>query len=138
VLKSSLVLLALSVSSIGCTALRPGGPCAPVDPVLADSAFVVVVEPAPGQRVRSPFDVHGCSRAFESNVVWELRARDGRTLDSGHATGGGAAGAGELHFAASFRVAEPQLGHLEVFAPEVSETEGFPGGRSVIPVVLLP
>ena len=76
-----------------CAGLRPPDPCSPLDPLLASSSFVVVTQPAPGARVASPLVVRGCSRTFESNLVWELRARDGRVLDAGHTTGGGVAGA---------------------------------------------
>ncbi len=80
----------------------------------------------------------GCSRTFESNVVWELQDRRGRTVASGHTSGGGVDGAGPFSFEAVFSVDEPQLGHLIVFEPDVSDGEGFPGGRAVVPLVLVP
>ncbi len=82
--------------------------------------------------------MRGCSRTFESNVVWELRSRDGSVLASGHTSGGGAEGAAEFRFTVSFTVSAPELGHLEVFEPDESDGEGYPGGRSTIPVILLP
>jgi hypothetical protein len=109
-----------------------------MDPVLAASAFVLVTEPAPGARASSPLRVRGCSRTFESNVVWELRARDGGVLASGHTTGGGVDGAGPFAFAVEFATPQPQLGHLEVYEVDASDGEGFPPGRAVIPLVLLP
>lgn len=121
-----------------CVGLRPPDPCAPLDPLLAASSFVVVTQPAPGARVASPLVVRGCSRSFESNVVWELRARDGRVLDAGHTTGGGVAGAASFAFSADFRLSAAELGHLTVFEPDASDGEGFPPGRSVIPLLLLP
>lgn len=122
----------------GCAHTPAIDPCAPVDPVLAGSSFVVVTSPAAGARVSSPLDVHGCSRTFESNVVWELRARDGSALGSGHTSGGGVSGAASFAFSAEFRVDRAQLGHLEVFEPDASDGEGFPPGRTLIPLLLLP
>lgn len=121
-----------------CARPSVGSPCDPIDPVLGESSFVLVSDPAPGARVSSPLRARGCSRTFESNVVWELRARNGDVLASGHASGGGVSGAREFSFSASFSVSEPQLGHLEAFEPDASDGEGFPGGRSVLPLVLLP
>ncbi len=131
-------LAACVVASIACGGSAPTGPCDPVDPVLADSSFVVVVEPTAGLRAPSPLRVRGCSRTFESNVVWELRARDGRILASGYTSGGGASGAAAFSFSVAFSVSAPEVGHLLVFEPDESNGEGFPGGRSVIPLVLLP
>ena len=121
-----------------CSDHVPPDPCTPIDPVLAASSFVVVIEPTAGQRASSPLRVSGCSRTFESNVVWELRARNGRVLASGHTSGGGVSGAAAFAFTAAFTVAAPELVHLEVFEPDVSDGEGFPPPRSVIPLVLLP
>jgi hypothetical protein len=132
------VLSALLAVSIACGGSAPSGPCDPVDPVLANSSFVLVVAPTPGMRAPSPIQVRGCSRTFESNVVWELRARDGRVLGSGHTSGGGVDGAATFSFSVDFAVSVPEVGHLVVFEPDESDGEGFPGGRSVIPLILLP
>lgn len=113
-------------------------PCDSIDPALAASSFVIVEHPAAGQPVSSPLRVRGCSRTFEANVVWELRSHDGRILASGHATGGGISGPEAFSFSAAFRVAEAQRGHLRVLEPTVSETEGHPGPRMVVPLALLP
>ena len=126
------------VASISCSDSAPRDPCDPVDPVLAQSSFVVVVQPTAGLRVSSPLRVRGCSRTFESNVVWELRSRAGRILASGHTSGGGVSGVAPFSFSADFTVSAAEVGHLRVFEPDVSDGEGFPGGRSVIPLVLLP
>ena len=128
----------LCLASIACERPEAGSPCEPVDPVLAGSSFVLVTGPTAGARVSSPLEVEGCSRTFESNVVWELRARDGRTLASGHTSGGGVAGAGPFAFSTSFVVPGEQLGHLEVFEVDASGGEGFPPGRAVVPLVLVP
>ena len=85
-------------------------PCQPLDPVLASAAFVLVVEPVAGARATSPLRVRGCSRTFESNVVWELRSRAGTTLAAGHTSGGGVSGADAFSFEVFFRVAAPATG----------------------------
>ena len=41
-------------------------------------------------------------------------------------------------FSVAFTIAEEQIGHLEVYEEDVSEGEGFPPGRTVLPLVLLP
>ena len=132
------ILVTSLAAWIACSDSAPPDPCDPIDPVLADSSFVAVVTPAAGLRVSSPFRVRGCPRTFESNVVWELRARDGQVLTSGHSSGGGVAGAAVFSFSVAFTVSAPEVGHLVVFEPDESDGEGFPGGRSVIPLVLVP
>lgn len=132
------IVVASLVALIACTDSGPPNPCDPIDSVLADSSFVVVVEPTAGLRAASPLHVRGCSRTFESNVVWELRARDARVLASGHTSGGGVSGAKAFSFSVAFTVSAPEVAHLVVFEPDASNGEGFPGGRSVIPLVLLP
>ena len=79
-------------------------PCAGIDPVLASSSFVLVVEPVEGSRNASPVRVAGCSRTSESNVVWEIRGRDGRVLGSGYTSGGGFSGPADFEFLADFTV----------------------------------
>ena len=113
-------------------------PCENIDPVLAASSFVVVVEPVGGERIGSPVEVRGCSRTFESNVVWELRGRDGRILASGYTNGGGYSGAAPFEFSAHFEISEAEVGLLEVFEPDESDGEGFPSPRTLIPLALVP
>ena len=72
-MRVAFILSGVLASSIACSSFAPGDPCDPVDPVLADSSFVVVIEPTLGLRASSPLLVRGCSRTSESNVVWELR-----------------------------------------------------------------
>jgi hypothetical protein len=108
------------------------------DGALNDAAFVIATSPAAGARVSSGFEVSGCSRTFESNVVWRLNARDGSLLARGNATGGGVDGPGAFGFSVPFTVAERQVGSLEVFEEDASDGEGFPPGRTVLPLVLLP
>lgn len=128
----------LLLASIACSNAALHDPCNPIDPVLANSSFVAVIEPTAGLRTSSPLRVRGCSRTFESNIVWELRSRDGSILATGHTSGGGVTGAAPFSFSVTFTVFTPELGHLEVFEPDESDGEGFPGGRSIVPLVLLP
>jgi predicted small secreted protein len=123
-----------------CATMPGAGPdgCDLSDGALADSAFVIATAPAAGARVSSGFGVSGCSRTFESTIVWRLHARDGTLLAQGNATGGGVDGPGPFAFAVPFSVAERQLGQLEVFEEDASDGEGFPPGRTVLPLVLLP
>ena len=124
----------------GCAALPQGGGggCSTADGALDDAAFVIATAPAAGARVSSGFAVSGCSRTFESVVNWRLLARDGSLLAEGHATGGGVDGPGPFAFAVPFSLAERQLGTLEVFEEDASGGEGFPPGRTVLPLELLP
>ena len=57
----------------------------------------------------------------------------------GHRRGGGGVdGAGSFDFAVTYSVPERQIGHLEVYEEDVSDGEGFPPGRNVVPLVLNP
>ena len=129
-----------SVLLAGCaaTAGDGGGACDLSDGALDDADFVIATAPAAGARVESGFGVSGCSRTFESTVVWRLRARNGSLLGQGTATGGGVDGPGPFAFSVPFTVGERQVGHLEVFEEDASDGEGFPPGRTVLPLVLLP
>lgn len=121
-----------------CGQPHPTDACDGVDPLLSASSFVMIIEPTAGLRAESPLRVRGCSRTFESNVVWRLTGRDGSVLASGHATGGGNAGAAAFEFDAEFPVTEPTVAQLEVFEPDESDGEGFPSPRTTIPLVLVP
>jgi hypothetical protein len=121
-----------------CTEPVERPPCADLDPALASSSFIVVRSPAPGERVTSPVRIAGCSRTYESNVVWELRGRDGRMLDSGFTTGGGVDGPAPFATSASFQVTAAEVGELQVYMLDESEGEGFPPPRAVFQVVLAP
>lgn len=117
---------------------RTSDPCAALDSTMEASAFIVVTAPTQAARVRSPFRLRGCSRTFESNVVWELHARDGRLLASGHATGGGVDGPAPFDAGVEFTIAEPEVGRVVVFEIDASDGEGFPPPRVVFSVVLEP
>lgn len=112
--------------------------CSNADGALNDATFIFVKSPHSGERVSSGFTVSGCSRTFESNVVWRLLARDGSELAKGHTSGGGVDGPGTFSFGITYTVAERQIGHLEVYEEDASDGEGHPPGRNVIPLVLQP
>ena len=106
------------------------------DDSLPEAALVVVTSPAGGEEVVSGFAVSGCSRTFESNVQWRLLDRAGDVLASGHAMGGGVDGPAPFLFAVAYESAERQFAHLEVFEEDVSDGEGFPPPRAVVPLVI--
>ncbi len=125
----------------GCASLPDAGGaggCDFGDGALNDAAFVIATAPTAGARVSSGFGVSGCSRTFESTVNWRLLARNGSLLGQGYATGGGVDGPGSFSFTVPFAVAARQIGTLEVFEEDASDGEGFPPGRTVLPLVLLP
>lgn len=130
-----------AVALAGCTAVTGAGggdTCTLPDGALDEAAFVIATAPAAGARVSSGFAVAGCSRTFESTVVWRLFARDGSVLGQGVTSGGGVDGPGAFVFTVPFTVAQRQVGRLEVFEEDASDGEGFPPGRTVLPLVLLP
>ena len=106
------------------------------DDSLPDAALVIVTSPAGGEEVANGFAVSGCSRTFESNVQWRLLDRAGEELASGFAMGGGVDGPASFLFAVEYHSAERQLAYLEVYEEDVSEGEGFPPPRAIVPVVL--
>jgi immunoglobulin-like protein involved in spore germination len=112
--------------------------CVNDDGAFDEAAFVFATAPEAGERVESGFAVEGCSRSFESNVQWQLIARDGAVLASGNTQGGGVDGPAAFSFTVPFSVDAQQIGHLEVFAEDPSDGEGFPPGRTVLPLVLNP
>jgi hypothetical protein len=113
-------------------------PCSNADGALSEAAFIFVQTPRSGQRVFSGFPITGCSRTFEGSVNWVLKARDGGVLASGHTTGGGVDGSEPFSTTVTFSVPERQVGHLEVYEEDVSDGEGFPPVRNVIPLILQP
>ena len=116
----------------------PPDVCSTNDGALSEAAFVFATTPTVGTRVTSGFQVQGCSRTFESTALWRLLARDGRVLAEGFTRGGGVDGPGPFSFSVAYTVNQRQIGHLEVYEEDVSGGEGFPPGRTVIPLVLLP
>jgi hypothetical protein len=71
-------------------------------------------------------------------VVWSVHSLDGSVLASGHTSGGGIEGPEPFSFSVPFDVPNPELGRLEVFEQDMSDGEGFPPSRNVIPIVLMP
>ena len=106
------------------------------DDTLPNASLVIVRLPIAGAEVESGFMVSGCSRTFESNVQWRLLGRGGEALSSGHTTGGGYDGPAPFGFNVEFEVAERQLALIEVFEEDVSEGQGFPPPRAVVPVII--
>jgi hypothetical protein len=137
-IRAALLALALLNHAGPAGAAESGGNCANADGALADAAFVIVTSPLAGDRVESGFAVEGCSRTFESTVNWRLIGRNGQELAAGHAQGGGVDGPGPFSFIVTYRLEAREIGHLEVFAEDASDGEGFPPGRNVLPLVLLP
>ncbi len=142
---------ALGLAAMGCVVLAatamamgsiPGGgqadACDNADGALSDAAFVIATAPVAGARVESGFAVAGCSRTFESTVNWKLLARNGTELASGHTQGGGVDGPGPFSFTVDYKADQQQVGHLEIFAEDASDGEGFPPGRTVLPLILKP
>jgi hypothetical protein len=108
------------------------------DGAFDEAAFVIAAEPEAGERVESGFAVEGCSRSFEGSVQWKLIARDGAVLASGNTQGGGVDGPEAFSFTVPYSVDARQIGHLEVFAEDPSDGEGYPPGRTILPLVLKP
>lgn len=136
-------LMFLTLTGCGTPTRPPTDPtppdaCGTNDGALGEAAFVFATTPTVGTRVTSGFEVQGCSRTFESTANWRLVARDGRVLAEGFTRGGGVDGPGPFSFTVAYTVNTRQIGHLEVFEEDVSGGEGFPPGRTVIPLVLLP
>jgi hypothetical protein len=113
-------------------------PCDDRTGVLHDVSFVLVTTPRAGGTVGPGFEVVGCSRTFESTVHWRLVGRDGTVLARGFAGGGGVDGPAPFRFVVEYEPAETRLAHLEVFEQDASDGEGFPPGRTVLPLVLRP
>ncbi len=107
----------------------------PCQGLPTDAGFVVVTTPSAGATVGSSFEVAGCSRTFEGTVTWRLLARNGAIVAEGHTSGGGSGGAEPFRFTVETAGAAG-LHHLEVDEPRVTD-EGFPPGRTVLPLVLV-
>ena len=114
------------------------GGCDLSDGALDDAAFVIATAPAAGARVSSGFGVSGCSRTFESTVVWRLHARDGSLLGAGHRHRRRRRRPRPLRLRGAVQRRRAPDRPLEVFEEDVSGGEGFPPGRTVLPLVLLP
>lgn len=116
----------------------PADGCAALDPRAEEASFVFVANVTSGAELTSGATVMGCSRTFESNVTWRLLDREGNVLADGFTMGGGVDGHAPFEFQVSYTVAEAQVGHLFVEAPDPSDGEGFPPVVNQIPVILAP
>ena len=112
--------------------------CEDLHPTIQDSTFVIVDSVTSGQTLNSGDTVTGCSRTFESNVLWWLVAGDGNTIAEGFTMGGGVDGHGNYEFTVEYTVAEAQMGHLFVGGDDPSDGEGFPPPLNQIPMLLVP
>lgn len=135
--KRAMVIVATAAVGLGCgPGHDPATPQCASNAILEAASFVIVESPASGAVVTSPLVVRGCSRTYESNVIWQLRARDGEILGRGFTSGGGVEGPAPFVFQVHFEVAAGQVGALEVYEEDASEGEGFPPGRDLVPLVL--
>ena len=146
---TALAVLALLAGAVACgddddgdapsattTATTPADPCGDVP---ADASLVFVTVPASGARVAPGFEVAGCSRTFESTIVWRLLDRAGEVLAEGIGSGGGVDGPAPFAFTVDYAApSAEQVGHLEVLEEDASGGEGFPPPRDVVPVTLSP
>lgn len=130
---SRVLTLAFALSVFSASSAFAQAPCADVP---KDEPFVMVTAPAAGAKVKSAFAVTGCSRTFESTVVWTLTVRGGQELAKGTAKGGGVDGAAPLSFTVAAKVTKPTLAYLEVLEPSASGKGGT--SRVIVPVVLTP
>ncbi|MFA5911377.1 MAG: Gmad2 immunoglobulin-like domain-containing protein [Vicinamibacterales bacterium] len=130
---SRVLTLVVMLSAIYASPAFAQTPCADVP---KDEPFVMVTAPAAGAKVKGGFAVTGCSRTFESTVVWTLTVRGGKELARGTAKGGGVDGPGPLSFTVTAKVTRPTLAYLEVIEPSASG--GPPASRVIVPVVLSP
>lgn len=130
---SRVLALAFLFTAAGGSSAFAQSPCGDVP---KDEPFVMVTAPAAGARVKSGFAVAGCSRTFESTVVWTLTVRGGKELAKGTAKGGGVDGAGPFAFAVDAKVNKPTLAYLEVLEPSASGKGGT--ARVIVPVVVTP
>lgn len=127
------LMLAVVFLVLGGSSAFAQSPCADVP---KDEPFVMVTAPAAGAKVKSGFAVTGCSRTFESTVLWMLTVRGGKELAKGTAKGGGVDGAGPLSFTVAAKVDKPTLAYLEVIEPSASGKGGT--ARVIVPVLLTP
>ncbi len=130
---SRVLALAFLFAAVGVPSAFAQAPCADVP---KDEPFVMVTAPAAGAKVKGGFAVTGCSRTFESTVVWTLTVRGGKELAKGTAKGGGVDGPGPLSFTVAAKVTRPTLAYLEVIEPSASG--GPPASRVIVPVIVSP
>lgn len=126
-------ILAVAFLAVGGSPAFAQAPCSDVP---KDEPFVMVTSPVAGASVKIGFAVAGCSRTFESTVVWTLTVRGGKELAKGTTKGGGVDGAGPLSFTVEAKVDKPTLAYLEVIEPSASGKGGT--ARVIVPVLVRP
>lgn len=136
-MKAQILKSVLSLGILGVASCAPTSVCSDTA-AIPESAFVIATTPTAGSSVQSGFAVAGCSRTFESNVNWKLTGRSGNVLASGNTSGGGVDGPAGFAFNVSYSISQSEIGHLEVYEEDASDGEGFPPGKTVIPLVLQP
>lgn len=114
-----------------------GDPCAEIEPIGAELAFIVVASPTPGAVLEPGGTVQGCGNTFEAGYQWELLDGQGNELagDFGTMTCGSGCH-GEFSFEVDYTVDEEQIGTLRVF--ETSAQDGSDVHVNAIPVRLQP
>ncbi len=58
-----------------------------LEPIVAESNWLKVFNPAPGASVSTSFALEGVANVFEGTVLYELQDSEGQELDSGFTTG---------------------------------------------------
>jgi len=110
-------------------------PCAKVN----QKGGVHVSAPKKNASVASNFEVRGCSRTFESTVLWRLSDAAGKVIAKGHTQlGGGVDGVAPFSFRVAYKVAAAGKGKLEVYEEDMSDGEGRRPTHLTIPVNLRP
>lgn len=112
--------------------------CRNDDGALTNANYIFVTAPTSGTRVAPGFVVRGCSSTHEGHLEWTLLDRMGNPLANGHASGGSMGDLGYFSFPVSYSLPLRQIGHLVVTEEDVSDGEGNPPPRNVIPLVLQP
>lgn len=100
-------------------------------------APIVVMTPAPGDTVSSPFEISGTANVFEANVSIRVVSASGDELYSGFTTATCGTGCrGDFTSDVKVEVSEPSQATLEVFS--ASAEDGSPMHMVTIPVTIEP
>lgn len=86
-------------------------------------AYISIDEPESGQILASPIMLTGCSRTFESNVVYQLMSYDKVLLAMGFTNGGGVDGSEEYSTEIHFDITSPTLAYLRVYEANPADIE---------------
>lgn len=99
---------------------------------------VHVSAPKKNASVSPNFEVQGCSRTFESTVMWRLSDSSGKVIAKGHTQGGGVDGVAPFSVRVAYKISAAQKGKLEVYEEDMSDGEGRRPTHLTIPVNLKP